>query len=302
MPGTFIISLDCEGNWGVPQGGSRMNGRLLTTSALIRAYESLVNMLARHEVSATFAFVMAFTLATTEAEEWMPRLTTRKFRMENFDRAEDMQDFDGWFCSEVFELVRDSRRHEIACHGFRHASIGRNGMMIDDAAYEVRSATELAKIKGVTPKTFVFPKNDVGNLNLLAQEGYIGFRNANPIEGRYGRLGNLAREFNIWELAQNCEPSLFGLVSIPGGYFFNWRYGLRRVVPETLTLLRWRSILTDATVNNRVASLWLHPENLIAAPETLQSVEKIIRIAAELRERSGLSIVTQAEYCLRQRV
>jgi peptidoglycan/xylan/chitin deacetylase (PgdA/CDA1 family) len=218
--------------------------------------------------------------------------------MRNFYRAKASKNFDGWFCSEAFDLVRDAGRHEIACHGFRHVPLGRFGSTTEEAAYELRNATELAKCKGVAPKTFVFPRNDVGNIDLLAQEGFIGFRNSNPMLGRYGRLGNLAREFNIGETAQNREPSIFDSVSIPGGYFLNWRHGFRRAIPTALTRLRWRSILNDAVANDRVAVLWLHPENLSEAPGTLQLLDKIIQSAAELRAAKGLSIVTQAEYCI----
>ncbi|CAJ0888598.1 hypothetical protein AMST5_03891 [freshwater sediment metagenome] len=301
MPGTFIISLDCEGKWGIPPGDNRIDRGGLTTSALTRAYKSLVSMLSMHEVPATFAFVMAFTLTMLELDEWLPRLTGVELGgslwTRNFHLATISRNYDGWFCSEAFDLVRDAGTHEIACHGFRHVPLGRYGITTEEAAYELRNATELAKFKGVTPKTFVFPKNDVGNVSLLAQEGYIGFRNSNPVLGRYGRLGNLVREFNTQEAAQDCGPSLFGLVSIPGGHFLNWRYGVRRLVPKALTLLRWRTILNDAVASDRVALLWLHPENLSDSPETFELLSQIIRIAAELRDAKGLSIVTQAEYC-----
>ena len=62
------------------------------------------------------------------------------------------------------------------------------------------------KSKGIDLKTFVFPRNHVGNVSLLVGEGYVGFRNAHPIVGRHGRLGNLARELNVWEASQDPEP------------------------------------------------------------------------------------------------
>jgi peptidoglycan/xylan/chitin deacetylase (PgdA/CDA1 family) len=187
--------------------------------------------------------------------------------------------------------------HEIGCHGFRHVSLGNCEVTREEAGYELRSATELAKLKGLDLKTFVFPRNHVGNISLLAGEGYIGFRNAHPIVGRHGRLGNLARELNVREASQDPEPSSFGLVSIPGGYFLNWRHGLRRAIPEAITLMRWRSILNDAVANDRVALLYLHPHNLIDGPGTIEVFEGVLQIAAELRDSKGLAIVTQAEYC-----
>lgn len=303
MPGTFIISLDCEGKWGIADLDSRIESGFITTSALVAAYDSLLRTLSVYEASATFAFVMAFTLTNNELEEWMPRLTDVQVGganwMRNFRRAEAEGDFDGWFCPQALDLVWDSGLHEIACHGFRHVLLGNGEVTKEEARYELQSATELAKRKRIDLKTFVFPRNHVGNLDLLADLGYVGFRNVHPIVGRHGRLGNLTRELNVRETSQNSEPSAIGLVSIPGGYFLNWRNGLRRAIPEAVTLMRWRSILNDAVVNDRVALLYLHPHNLIDGPGTLKLLEGVLQIASKLRESKGLTIVTQAEYCAR---
>jgi peptidoglycan/xylan/chitin deacetylase (PgdA/CDA1 family) len=296
-----MISLDCEGNWGIADREHRVESGFITRSALIRAYESLVSTLSTYEMRATFAFVMAFTLKKSELSDWMPRLTDVQVDglnwMRNFRRAEATGNLEGWFCPEAFDLVRDNGVHEIGCHGFRHVPLGNCEVASEEATYELRSATELAKRRGVDLKTFVFPRNHVGHLALLADQGYVGFRNANPVVGRHGRAGNLGREFNIMEASQDPEPSSFGLVSIPGGYFLNWRHGLRRAIPEAVTLMRWRSILDDAVANDRVALLYLHPHNLIDGPGTLKLFHGVLKIASKLQESKGLTIVTQAEYC-----
>jgi hypothetical protein len=301
MSGTFMISLDCEGKWGIADRNRRIESGFITRSALIRAYESLVKTLSTYEMSATFAFVMALTLRKDELSEWLPRLTDVQVDgmnwMRNFRVAEATGNLDGWFCPEAFDFVRGSGVHEISCHGFRHVPLGNCEVTGEEASYELRSATELAKRKGVDLKTFVFPRNHVGHLGLLADQGYIGFRNAHNVVGRHGRLGNLARELNVLEGSQDPEPSSFGLVSIPGGYFLNWRHGLRRAIPEAVTLMRWRSILDDAVANDRVALLYLHPHNLIDGPSTLKLFDGVLQIASKLRECKGLAIVTQAEYC-----
>lgn len=301
MPGTFIISLDCEGKWGIADRDGRIESGFITRRALVTAYESLLRTLSAYEAPATFAFVMALLLSGDEVGQWMARLSDVQVDgsnwMRNFRRAETAGNFDGWFCPEAFDLVQGDARHEIACHGFRHVPLGPGAVTTEEAAYELRSATALAKQKGVELKTFVFPRNQVGNIPLLADQGYVGFRNAHPDVGRLGRIGNLVQELNILESSQDDEPSSFGLVSIPGGYFLNWRHGLRRAVPEAVTLLRWRSILNDAVANDRVALLYLHPHNLIDGPGTLELFEGVLRIAADLRDSDELSIVTQAEYC-----
>ncbi len=301
MPGTFIISLDCEGKWGMADRAERIESGFITKGSLMKAYEILIRELGQFEMAATFAFVMAFTLKEIEVDEWLPRLTDVQVDganwMMNFRLAERRRDFSGWFCSEAFELVRDCGRHEIGCHGFRHLPLAENITQKRDAAYELQSASTLAKVKGIELKTFVFPRNQVGYLEELVHQGYIGFRNIHPAVGRYGRLGNILREFHIREKAQNSEPASYGMVSIPGGYFLNWRHGLRKRVPEAVTLLRWRSILENAVRFDQVALLFLHPHNLIDGHDMARLFRGVLRIAAELRDSRGLSILTQQQFC-----
>lgn len=303
MPGTFIISLDCEGNWGIADRTTRIESGFITKKSQMNAYGALIRRLDEFEMPATFAFVMALTLKNNEVADWLPRLTDAQVGglnwMENFRRAEKLRDLSGWFCPEALELVRDCGHHEIGCHGFRHLPLAEEITSSAEATYELESASELAKMKGIELKTFVFPRNHVGHLNKLARQGYSGFRNAHPNTGRYGRLGNLLREFHIWEGAQAPEPPSCGMVSIPGGHFLNWRHGVRRKVPQAVTLLRWRSILEDAVRSDGVALLFLHPHNLIDGQDMESLFGSVLRIAGNLRDNSGLSIITQQQYCER---
>jgi hypothetical protein len=303
MPGTFIVSFDCEGKWGIADRTKRIESGFITKKGLMSIYEVLIRQLHRFEMSATFAFVMAFILKDSEVDEWLPRLTDVQVDganwMRHFRRAQALGDFSGWFCSEAFELVRDCGRHEIGCHGFRHLPLAEDITHKAEAYYELKTASELAKTKGVELKTFVFPRNHVGHLGELARQGYIGFRNSHPGLGRYGRLGNLLGEFNIWEGAQGSEPPSHGMVSIPGGHFLNWRQGARRTIPQSVTLLRWRAILEDAVSSNRTALLFTHPHNFLDGHDMVRLFRGVLRIAAEFRDSRGLSIITQQQYCER---
>ena len=58
------------------------------------------------------------------------------------------------------------------------------------------------------------------------------------------------------------------MVAIPAGFFFNWRFGLRRIVPPAVTELRWRNLLNRCAREGGVVHLWLHPHNLITGPGT----------------------------------
>jgi hypothetical protein len=73
------------------------------------------------------------------------------------------------------------------------------------------------------------------------------------------------------------------MVTIPGGHLLNWRHGLRRAVPELVTLVRWRSILEDAAAKDWIALLFLHPRNLVDGHGMVVLFEGVLIIAAKLR-------------------
>ena len=301
MAGSFIISLDCEGNWGIADRRDRIDSRFITRTALVGVYRDLVSTLDAFEMSATFAFVMAFVLRDDELAKWSHRLTDvacdGRNWMENYRRAEVNGDLDGWFCPEALDMVMADGRHEIGCHGFRHVPLTAEGVTEAIIRAELACAKEIAGSRGIDLRTFIFPRNEVTRPDLLAEYGYCGFRNAHPRAGRFGRIGNLLRECDVWERAQPDETPVSGLVSIPGGCFINWQKGARRSIPRSLCRARWKSIIADAAENDRVAGVFLHPHNLIDGPETRLFLEDVLGLVADYREKRGLRVLTQAEYC-----
>ncbi|ADP69692.1 hypothetical protein Rvan_0406 [Rhodomicrobium vannielii ATCC 17100] len=301
MAGSFLISFDCEGNWGIADRRERIESRFITRQRLSQSYLALLKLLDVYDMPATFAFVMAFILRDSERADWQPRLTDvtcdGRNWMENFRRAESSGDLDGWFCPEALDMVMADRRHEIGCHGLRHVPFTGEGVTEEVIRIELACAREIASSRGIDLRTFVFPRNEVSRPDLLAEYGYRGFRNAHPSLGRLGRIGNLLRECDVWERAQPEEAPVSGLVSIPGGCFINWQKGARRLVPRALCRARWKSIIADAADNDRIAGVFLHPHNLIDGPETLLFLEDVLELLAEYREKRALRVVTQAEYC-----
>jgi len=63
---TFIISLDCEGKWGMADHISEYHRRTLTNENLLTTYRQLINLLDKWNIEATFAFVGAFSMDVEE--------------------------------------------------------------------------------------------------------------------------------------------------------------------------------------------------------------------------------------------
>ena len=60
MPATFILSLDCEGKWGVADHLDAQTHRSLADARLRAAYRDILAALDRYDIAATFAFVGLF--------------------------------------------------------------------------------------------------------------------------------------------------------------------------------------------------------------------------------------------------
>ena len=299
-PPTVIISLDCEGKWGMADLDPPYF-RDLTSASLSVAYRQLLAMFARYEVAATFAFVMAFTLSAAEREQF-PVLDRwgdpDDAWLAHYWRSLDEGQAEGWHEPEPFALVRDSGRHEIAAHGFCHRSLGEAAIDQAGATRELADAARAAQLKGVELKTLVFPRNEVGHLPAVAAAGYLGYRaRLDRPSGIFGRGVALLDELAVNAAPQQPLQSTAGLVAIPAGHFFNWRFGMRRLVPPAVTKARWRNQLRKCVRDGGVVHLWLHPHNLITGPSTAPVLESVLAEIARLRDRGQVAVMTQQRYC-----
>lgn len=304
-PGQFIISLDCEGKWGMADHITAHHNRHLTHANLVGAYRSLVSSFARYETPATFAFVMLYLLDRRERAGFADRIVDIDIDganwLRHFRAAEQAGDVDGWFCPEALDIVRASPEHEIACHGFCHVPLANGLISSREVVNELRACQDVARLRAVELQTFVYPRNQVGHLDELAAAGFKGFRDTNGRpQNAAGRVAGLASEFNIFSRAEHLREPKAGMEVIPAGNFLNWQRGLRRLVPRRVSRLRWKAILQDAADTGGTAHIWLHPHNLIDGPGTLERLEDVLAEASYLRDSGRLDIITMAEYVRRR--
>lgn len=304
-PGTFILSLDCEGKWGMADCLDRRHQELLTSVRLIKAYETLADMFGRFDIQATFAFVMALLLEQDDRQRFdellLGNVATADPWLEQYRRARSAGTLEGWHLPEALAIVRSGKGHEIACHGFCHRPLADDLVSAAQARAELEAAVQVAHSKQIDLQTFIFPRNEVGHLDEIRKAGFVGYRTAlRRVNGMGGRAIRIAEELNLWRLPQQSMPVADnGLVPIPAGYFFNWRYGTRRLIPPEITQMRWRNLLRRGA-RGGVVHLWLHPHNLVTASDTAHALERFLAEVAEARAAGRIRIATQAEYCREQ--
>lgn len=298
-PPVFVLSLDCEGKWGFLGTNSRRDD--LTTTRLTDVYGRLLELLRKHDIRATFAFVGAFIMSAEEYHrhpDWFRDVTIEgRSWLRHFldDAAKDS--FDGWFAPHLLDLVKQEGRHEIASHSFRHILLAEHLVSAQEFENEMQAVRRVGELKQVNFSTFVYPRNQVGYARELSRHGFVGYRSQlRDNTGPRQRLISLLSEFNP-RLRSQPRVQRNGVTPIPAGYFLNWRRGLRRLVPARLTRLRWCRALHDAIARRCVLHLWSHPHNFIDGQGMFPLLESILETIAECVARGEVVNLTQTQYC-----
>ena len=297
---TFILSLDCEGRWGIADRPAAATAQFLDDEPLKRAYQGTLALLDELRISATFAFVGLFAESKAGFDRIRPGLDALAAAGSDYLAAalkRTDEGREGWHGAWAVDAVGSAKTsHEIALHGITHQPWGEIDRELAEAELALHSELSSPARKA---RTFIAPRNQVGHVDLLKSIGIEGYREAPP---RRPRAVSLLSEFNLLQRAQRYPRRRDdGLVAIPSGFFVNTAGGPRRLVPPALTKLRARRML-DSAADGEVVHFWLHPENIAAAPGTLDTLRAILTLVADRRERGRCEVLTQLDYVVRMQL
>ena len=303
--GTFIISLDCEAKWGVADGLDRRTHETFTDASLEATYRKICDLFKSHDMSASFAFVAAlllerdaFTDQLAAVSPQVRRAMSPWLRFYEDAMAAGGSAAQGWHLPHLRAIVDSAKAHEIASHGFTHYPLSSATDGDGIAEEEMHRSSAILSALGTPPSSYIYARNEIASPSRLPDAGYGAYRMQRPQHGRLGRVANLAREYMPFGKA---DPAMSGVPAgaaapVPAGQFFNFAIGARRIVPRSLTVRRWRSILDDAAAGGGCAHLWFHPHNAITDPGGLDSLARVLRYAAELRDQGRLKVQTMSQY------
>lgn len=303
MTGKCIISFDCESKWGMADNLSSIHDEMLTEENLIKIYQELIILLDAYNMSATFGFVGALTMdPKLFLEKWKDNLRRSpehsKWLKRFFDDV-DSDNLSGWFCPELLNIVSSSyTKHEICSHGFTHLTW--KAASKKSMALETKGINEWYKENNIKPITFIFPRNQVGNRNFLRKIQANGYRDQPKYLSSislFSRLKALISEFNLYPKSQYYNFYKTYTV-IPGGFFLNWRNGLRKFIPVSLSVIRFKNALNHASKNNGTINLWSHPHNFITGKNQFKLFKKCLDVLKEQVTSGKIEVITQEDYFL----
>ena len=327
--GSVVISLDAELAWGFHDQNSPPVDRIESAR---RGWWRLLELFDRYDVPATWAVVGHLFLEECDGIHETHPAPPGWF---DGDPGTDRETDPDWYGRDLIEAIRNADvDHEIGCHSFSHVEFGAPDTTRELADAEVRVSVEAAEEMGVSLRSFVFPRNVVGNRAVLSDNGILCYRRrrARPIDRTPLRLPWKGVETAIGRSPPLVQPEIdeYGLVAIPPSidlFGFEGRVRsllepvtdepvLRRVergVDDLLEgdddLLEGDDVLIeedddllqgdDATLaRDDLLHIWFHPNDLT----TPEDVERVRRLLSHIDRRRSDGVTVETMGAVARRV
>ena len=311
--GIFCLTLDTELAWGMVDQPAARTFAQAHSSLKGRVFSRLLELFERFKIKATWAMVGHLFLKEYQGENGKkhPDLVRPEYSWVKGDWLDPLpfgstETEPFWYGRDILDLIRASPiQHEIGLHSFTHTIWGEKGFSQQAARSELAHAQKYARLAGVAPRSFVFPRNLVGCLEVLKEFGFIAFRGREDWLDNQIRLGKpyrLVKQFLKFAppVFEPCEV-LPGLWDIPASMFLpqvdafsNW---LR--LPLKSRVQRAAKGVNAAVRERKVFHLWFHPHNACFETEmfflALSNILDLVNREIDLGNLQNLTLSETAE-------
>jgi peptidoglycan/xylan/chitin deacetylase (PgdA/CDA1 family) len=304
--GSVVLSLDAELGWGFHDQESPPTDRVERARA---GWKRLIDCFEEAAVPATWAIVGHLFLDDCDGEHASHPASGDWFAAE---RGRWRSRPDLRFGEGLIERIEGSPiAHEIGSHSFSHVVFGDADTTRTLAAAETEASVELARERGVSLSSFVYPRNRVGHRDTLAEGGFVCYRGRAPARGLDDFAGGRPLR-KLVEATIDTPPLVrprydeFGLVNVPASLYLFGFEGLGRSIAESVwddpvVRAAKRGIDAAAEANgseNEVFHMWLHPNNLVT-PRDVRRVRRILAYLDAQRTAGRVSVETMTEVAAR---
>ena len=302
--GSFVLSLDTELAWGAVHRGG-YEGRERDFDRTRYVVEELLDLLDKYEISATWAIVGHLFIETCWPVNGVKhpeivRADYAGYAGDWFDRdpCSNVNEDPYWYGNDIVRKILDCvTPQEIGSHSFSHMIVDK-GCGPETFASELKASKAAAAEWDVSLESFVFPRNVINHLDVLAESGITAFRGITPnwTSSLPHWLQRPARFVDAFlpSGTPTSRPSFrSGMWDIPASYFYLHRTGWGRLVPIKVRVQKAISGLQRAGNRREVFHLWTHPFNVASDPvPLLWGLESIFRKVNDLRASGLIENVT----------
>jgi hypothetical protein len=311
--GAFVLSLDFELIWGTVDAFGPEAFRAACERERDHVFGRLVDLLDQYEIRATWCVLGHIMLGSCapvngrkHPEIVRPRHAWHPQDWFRHDPCGDERTDPIFYGrSLVQRLLVSPTPQEIGGHGFSHVVLGDPGCSRETAESELRASAEAARELGVTLRSFAFPRNRVGHLDVLREYGFTCFRGPEPtwhgggtggLTGAHRRAGHLLDVVTARRPPVGVPEMAQGLVNIPASMAYFPMHGSRRHIPISRRVARILKGVESARRKKRVFHLWFHPTNLADHTDTmLRGLESVFESVADRRERGEIEVLPMGE-------
>jgi len=281
----FTVSIDFELMWGTADRPYSADFRSLCEIERREVVDRLLGLLQEYDISATWGVVGYLFLDRSENVNLPRAAIAHKGPAELFHGP------------DLVDRIRLCKvKQEIGSHSFCHIEMDESKCSPLAAESELAECVRQAGKLGIELKSFIFPRNLVGHLDVLKRHGFTCYRGPEP--HWYAKKRRAIRRLgHLFEIAAaKTPPSVVpheegGIWNIPGSMLFTPSFGARRCLPVWMRVLRARRGLDRAVSRNEIFHLWFHPTDLACRVDAMMDgLRRIFEHAARLRESGQLVI------------
>ncbi len=279
--GVFTLSLDTELAWGAVHGGNLKEREVLLQQTR-ECIGRLLKLLEKYQIHATWAVVGHLFLEQCQPVNGIkhPEIIRPKYSWfpdDWFlpDPCSRLEDAPLWYGRDIIRQILNCQvSQEIGCHTFSHVQVGEPGCSRECFASELRACRVEAEKLGLNLHSFVFPRNLVGQLDILAEAGFTAYRGVTSHwSERFPVIVSRACR-QLDHILPLSPPVVLpkredGLWNMSASYFYPSTYRWWGRMLGQSRMLKVKLGLRQAAKKRRVFHLWLHPFNLASQPDKL---------------------------------
>lgn len=302
--GIFTISIDVELAWGTFDHKGHINYK--------DAYEKyrfiitrLLELFEKYNISASWAIVGHLFLDSCKktngclhADIIRPRHRWFPQDWFSYDPGTDISQDKFWYGSDLVKKIKKARpAQEIASHSFCHPVFSDEGCFRQTAESDVAKCVELAVREGIELKSFTFPRNLPGHLDILSKYGFKVFRGKDDV---YSQLNSyiIKKFYFLFQDMIGVRPPVIlpkkldnGLIEVPSSMLFRFAHGISRFIPRGVRFKRAKKGIDAAIREKKIFHLWCHPISFAWDSNNLfDEFENILSYAIKFREKGVLDI------------
>lgn len=306
MTGTFVLSLDTEVAWGTfTWGGTTFYRRHFDDyRPNVRRFIALMD---EYRIPATWAFVGHLMLDECDGnhpEAPAPEFSWYGRPWYETDPGTDAVRDPWWYAPDVLDRVLAMKTpQEIGTHTFSHVFLNDPAVTPEMARAQIAASVDVAKKRGLTIESLVFPRDGVAHLDQYAALGITNYRGAEEIG--YNALARpIRRAAGLCDHLAGGTPPVYrwsdlkirhGLLNIPGSTFALAYDRYHRFVPTAARVTKFRRGVEAAIDRDAIFHLAFHPFHLGSSERMFDLFRHYFDIVAKHRDAGRLNVLTMRD-------